>query len=60
MQLEGLILVGVVAIVLFGTLIWFASRYKRCPSDKILVVYGKVSGGKAGQGNIEQGHEYGP
>lgn len=24
---------------------WFVSRYKRCPSDKILVVYGKTGGG---------------
>ncbi|GAB4266829.1 MAG: flotillin family protein [Candidatus Rifleibacteriota bacterium] len=27
----------------FGFLIFLASRYKRCPSDKILVIYGKVA-----------------
>jgi flotillin len=33
--------------VLIVTICWFyvyASRYKRCPSDKILVVYGKIIG----------------
>ncbi len=29
------------------TLIFFASRYKRCPSDKILVIYGKVGAGQS-------------
>ncbi|MEM7101989.1 MAG: SPFH domain-containing protein [Bacteroidota bacterium] len=27
--------------------IWAASRYKRCPSDRILVVYGKTGGNQA-------------
>jgi len=39
----GLIL-GVAIIVLFIT---FANRYKRCPSNKILVIYGKTHGGAA-------------
>ena len=30
-----------------ATLMFMASRYKRCPSDKLLVVYGKTSGGSA-------------
>lgn len=34
------------AIVLFLTLLFLASRYRRCPSDKILVVYGKVGAGQ--------------
>ncbi len=32
---------------LFIMLLWGASRYKRCPSDKILVVYGKTGKGQA-------------
>jgi flotillin len=36
---------GVVAI--FALVIFVVSRYRRCPSDKILVVYGKVGGGKS-------------
>ncbi len=37
-----LILVGVT--VFFLTLFAWIRRYKRCPSDKVLVVYGKVAG----------------
>jgi len=33
------------AFLLFLVLVIFLSRYKRCPSDKILVVYGKTGGG---------------
>ncbi|MFO7610272.1 MAG: SPFH domain-containing protein [Candidatus Krumholzibacteriia bacterium] len=43
-DLSILILVATVAMIFFVTLIGFATRYKRCPSDKILVVYGKISG----------------
>jgi flotillin len=35
-----------VVIVLF-CMIFLASRYKRCPSDEILVVYGKVGKGQS-------------
>ncbi len=31
-------------IVLIGALMFAASRYKRCPSNKVIVVYGKVAG----------------
>jgi uncharacterized membrane protein YqiK len=43
------LIIGSVAIlaVFFITLTAIAMRYRRCPSDKILVVYGKVSGGKS-------------
>ena len=34
-------IIALVALFL-STLIFFASRYKRCPSDAILVIYGKV------------------
>jgi flotillin len=34
------------ALLIISTLIFLASRYKRCPSDKILVVYGKVGKGQ--------------
>jgi len=40
-----LAIVAFVVVVLF-TIIFLASRYKRCPSDKILVVYGKVGVGR--------------
>jgi flotillin len=45
--MEQLILAGVVVLVVFATVIALISRYRRCPSDRILVVYGKVTGGKS-------------
>jgi flotillin len=41
---EILILVIGTIVIFFVVVAAFASRYKRCPSDKILVVYGKVGG----------------
>ncbi|CAM1345949.1 Flotillin [Tenacibaculum crassostreae] len=40
----GLIVAILFIFILFATLI---KRYKRCPSDRILVVYGKVGGGQS-------------
>ncbi|MBQ3230719.1 MAG: flotillin family protein [Clostridia bacterium] len=37
-----IILVAVVGILLFSLILWFFSRYKKCPSDKIMVIYGRV------------------
>lgn len=34
-------------ILVFFTILYLTSRYKRCPSDKILVIYGRVEGGKS-------------
>lgn len=42
-----LVLIAILAFVAFGTLLFIASRYRRCPSDRILVVYGKVGGQKS-------------
>ncbi|PKL18262.1 MAG: flotillin [Spirochaetae bacterium HGW-Spirochaetae-5] len=42
----ALIAVIFIAIFLFLILFW-ASRYKRCPSDKILVIYGRVGKGQS-------------
>lgn len=41
------LLIGVLAIVLVVLMLFLASRYKRCPSDKILVIYGKTGGSSA-------------
>lgn len=38
----------IIVAVLFVTFAAILSRYKRCPSDKILVVYGKTGKNKAG------------
>jgi len=42
--MEFLAIIGFVIFLCLLILIFFISRYKRCPSDKILVVYGKTSG----------------
>ncbi|MCD4752495.1 MAG: hypothetical protein K8R40_05450 [Anaerolineaceae bacterium] len=34
-------------VVIFFTIIYLASRFRRCPSDKILVIYGKVEKGRS-------------
>ena len=42
-------IIAIVAIVVFllGTAALLFSRYKMCPSDKILIVYGKVGAGRS-------------
>ena len=40
-------IVVVLALVLFFTVMTVARFYKRCPSDRILVIYGKVKDGKS-------------
>ncbi|MBI5014021.1 MAG: flotillin family protein [Deltaproteobacteria bacterium] len=42
-------LVAIAALVglVVSTVVFFASRYERCPSDRILVVYGKVGKGQS-------------
>ncbi len=48
---ENLLLIVAVAVVFFFILIFsMFRRYKRCPSDRILVVYGKV--GKNAEGSL--------
>lgn len=39
------ILAGVVAVLFFSFVLLLVKRYKRCPSNRVLVIYGKVSGG---------------
>ena len=34
-------------VLVLSTILFLASRYKRCPSDKILVIYGKVGAGQS-------------
>ena len=40
----SLVLVSFWFVLVFGTLVFLFSRYQRCPSDKILVIYGKTGG----------------
>lgn len=43
----GAILAVVVVAIFVFLIAFFAQRYKRCPSNKVLVVFGKVGGGGA-------------
>lgn len=47
MEFSPLVLVAIGAIVLFILMMALISRYKRCPSDKILVIYGRTGGTSA-------------
>ena len=46
-MVSPVIIVVVAAIVFFVTVSVLVSRYKRCPSDKILVIYGRTGGTSA-------------
>jgi flotillin len=43
-----LTVMALVALIFFA-IVFYASRYKRCPSDMILVIYGKVGEGQSAQ-----------
>lgn len=45
--MDPIILISAGAVAIFVTIIALVSRYKRCPSDKILVIYGKTGGTSA-------------
>ena len=42
-----LILIGIAALFVISTLLFFISRYRTCPSNKVLVIYGKVGAEKS-------------
>lgn len=42
-----MLLIVVAVVVVFVTITALISRYKRCPSDKILVIYGRTGGSSA-------------
>ena len=42
MQSGIIFLICVAVIILISFFIWICSRYKKCPSDKIMVVYGSI------------------
>lgn len=47
--METLFVLIIIAVVITVVIIsWFVKRYKRCPSDKILVVFGKVGRNQTG------------
>lgn len=45
--MDAIFIIIVASVVFFVTILALVSRYKRCPSDKILVIYGKTGGTSA-------------
>ena len=45
---SALVLVCVIVLLILTTMIVIFSRYRKCPSDKVLVIYGKVGAGSDG------------
>ncbi|MFN0058842.1 MAG: flotillin family protein [Planctomycetota bacterium] len=43
----GPILIAIIAFVALFLVVFFVQRYRRCPSNRILVIYGKVGGERA-------------
>jgi flotillin len=48
MPFETTLIITCVAILILSTLMFIVSRYRKCPSDKIMVIYGKVGTAKDG------------
>lgn len=49
MPIEVLIAICAAVAIVFALIMGILSRYRKCPSDKILVIYGKVGSDKNGQ-----------
>lgn len=43
-----IVVIVVIVLVLFSLLLMVLTRYKKCPSDKVMVIYGKISRNKDG------------
>lgn len=46
--METVILICVIAVIVFSLALILLSRYKKCPSDRIMVIYGSVGQNKDG------------
>ncbi len=43
-----IVLICAVVLIVMSFVLWLFSRYKRCPSDKIMVIYGRIGKNKDG------------
>ena len=48
LPVTAVILIAVVVVLVFSLLVMVLRRYRRCPSDKVMVIYGKVGTNKDG------------
>lgn len=51
--METIILIVAIVLIAFSLLIFLLSRYKKCPSDKIMVIYGNVGKNKDGSALVK-------
>ncbi len=49
MSFPVVILICIIVLVLFSLLVALLSRYRKCPSDKVMVIYGKIGSDPNGQ-----------
>ena len=47
MPSEVIFLICAIVLIVISFIAWVCSRYKKCPSDKILIVYGNVGAGRS-------------
>ncbi len=45
---SSIIFAVVIVVLIFSLILVFLSRFRRCPSDKVMVIYGKVGQNKDG------------
>ena len=45
----GTIMIFAIILVLVAAVIFFAQRYKRCPPDQVMVIYGRTAKGADGK-----------
>lgn len=46
--MESLALITVIVVLVLFTFLFIISRYRKCPSDKIMVIYGKIGSSRDG------------
>ncbi len=46
--MEPFVLIAVIVILVLSTLLVILSRYRKCPSDKVMVIYGRIGNGNDG------------
>ncbi|MFQ9800261.1 MAG: flotillin family protein [Clostridia bacterium] len=46
--MEPFVLIAVIVILVLSTLLVILSRYRKCPSDKVMVIYGRIGNGSDG------------
>ena len=45
--MNSMYIIGAIVVLVIITIVGIISRFRKCPSDKIMVVYGKTGNGKS-------------